>query len=210
MRKVLVWFLVLGLVVSLSFLAGCGDNDKGEETGENNPEAVQEDSEMAGEAEEGEAVAEEGEEGGEEANPGGGEGETAPDNSGSEVPSEDEIEEIIPDISRDIPTEEQLGAPIYPGAAYVPESGGSMTGTGPEGELSVYYAEFTTGDSFDKVAAFYEGRLGKPQQKDATVQQAVWMLNNADGTITVVGVNRTASGLIIGIGRTTGDMDGLQ
>ncbi len=70
------------------------------------------------------------------------------------------------------PSEQQLGLPIYPGAEYVPGSGGSSTFSGEEGAASVASAEFTTGDSFDKVLSWYQGKLGEPffvtEGKEAT------------------------------------------
>ena len=209
MRKGLVWFLILGLVVSLFFIAGCGKDESSKETPEGESGVVQENGEAtieggdATEDGEGEAAPDSG--GNEAPSDGGGE-EAAPDSGGNEAPSDGGEGDIIPDITREVPTEEQLGAPIYPGAAYVPDSGGSATSTGPEGEMSVTYAEFTTNDSFDKVVAFYEGKLGRPQQKETATQQAVWMMNNADGTITLVSVSKEGGGLVIAIGRTTGDM----
>jgi hypothetical protein len=206
-RRALVWFLILGLIMSLLFIAGCGKDETSEEKPSGESEVTQENEEAKVNTEKGE----------EETASDNAEGESVPDGSGNEAPADDggnvappdvpEGEDIIPDISRDIPTEEQLGAPIYPGAAYVPDSGGSATSTGPEGEISVTYAEFTTNDSFDKVVAFYEGRLGPPQQKAASIQQAVWMVNNSDGTITMVAVNPANGGLMIAMGRTTGDLN---
>ena len=212
-RRALVWFLILGLIVSLFLVIGCGGDEADEVKPTGESEITQENGEVPG-GEEGEVNTGEGDEetgsesaAGENANDGGG-GEAPAESDGNAPPPEgQEGTDIIPDISTDMPTEEQLGAPIYPGAAYVPGSGGSATATGPEGELAVYYAEFTTNDSFDKVAAFYEGRLGPPQQKEASTPQAVWMVNNGDGTITVVAVSRANGGLEIAVGRTTGDLN---
>jgi hypothetical protein len=64
------------------------------------------------------------------------------------------------DLSDQAPTKAELGAPIYPGSEYVEGSGGTMTGTGEEGEFATAAAEFTTKDSFNEVVAWYTAELG--------------------------------------------------
>jgi hypothetical protein len=52
------------------------------------------------------------------------------------------------------PSEAQLGAPVYPGSAYLAEVSGGMS----QGES--YYWVFVTADSASKVAAFYKAKTG--------------------------------------------------
>lgn len=52
------------------------------------------------------------------------------------------------------PTESQLGAPVYPGAAYQAQISGGMS----QGES--YYWVFVTEDPASKVAAFYKAKTG--------------------------------------------------
>ncbi len=214
-RRALVWFLILGLIVSLVLVAGCGKDEANEKKTAGESEITQENGEAEAEVNaEGEAGPNEAEgenaseDGGGEAPADDGSGEVPADGSGGIAPPDiPEGTEVIPDISRDMPTEEQLGAPFYPGAAYVTDSGGTATSTGPDGEISVSYAEFTTADSFDKVVAFYEGSLGPPQLKEASVPRAMWVVDNGDGSMTMVTVEPDSGGLKITLGRTTGDLE---
>lgn len=71
------------------------------------------------------------------------------------------------------PTEDELGAPIYPGAKYVQGSGGTLTTT-TDGETSTMSSgEFTTTDSYVKVVEWYTGKLGTPFASDS--EDSIWM-----------------------------------
>jgi hypothetical protein len=91
--------------------------------------------------------------------------------------------------SENEPTEEQLGAPIYPGADYVPGSGGSGSITSEGSTISGASGEYTTSDSFDKVVSFYKGKLGEPTMMETTTEKtAYWMLTKGDQMTTTVSV----------------------
>ncbi len=74
------------------------------------------------------------------------------------------------------PSEAELGAPIYPGATYVPGTGGSGGVTSTEGSTALAGAEFTTTDSLSKVVDFYTGRFGAPLSADNN--EYLWMPNS--------------------------------
>lgn len=198
-KKALLWLMIIGLIPTLFLICGCGNSEDSDKRTGNDTEPVVESGDIFGEGD-------------------GRDGEDAPDHEGDSVPQEDDgdIEPpregqdgtgTIPEVYREVPTGEQLGAPVYQGATYLPYSGGSATGAGPEGEMSVTYAEFTSSDAFDEVVEFYESSLGQPQHKDASMQEAMWMKKNRDGSFTIVSVRNGDSGLVIAIGRTTGDIE---
>lgn len=100
------------------------------------------------------------------------------------------------------PTEQQLGAPVYPDADYVPGSGGTATATGPEGEASTTTGEFRTTDSFDDVVSFYQDELGRPLYIDTSMEEASWMADMGDGSLTAVNVTVDGNEVVIIIVRT--------
>ena len=71
------------------------------------------------------------------------------------------------------PSEAELGAPIYPGAAYVPGTRkGSKEISTKEGAFTACGAAFYATDSFGKVVKWYTGKLGAPAA--STTEEASW------------------------------------
>ena len=166
MKKALIMILLMGLVVSLIAVTGCGEKKTTIKTPE------------------GEVTVEEG--------------------GGGKYTYETDEGEVTYDVSEGAPSEEELGAPIYPGAEYVEGSGGSVTGTGAEGGFATAGAEFKTDDSYDKVVSFYQKELGPPTYQDASLKQATWMVNATEESFTVVTVSVEEGEVTISIGRMAG------
>lgn len=83
------------------------------------------------------------------------------------------------------PSEEELGAPIYPEAEYVPGSGGTAKGT-QEGQVYAYAGgTFKTGDDFEKVLAWYKGKLGEPMYESTSPKEASWIMGEEKDVVTV-------------------------
>jgi hypothetical protein len=95
--------------------------------------------------------------------------------------------EVTYRASGEAPTEEELGAPIYPGAEYVEGSGGTVTGTNEGQEITTASGEFTTGDHIDKVISWYRGKLGAPMTETSSPREASW-LESAENYIVSVTV----------------------
>lgn len=107
------------------------------------------------------------------------------------------------------PTEQQLGAPVYPGANYVQVSGGSASGTNSSEQYSATGAEFTTSDGFDTVVAWYTGKLGAPMYTGTSgssdsSQESIW-LSNSSGHATAVTVDQESDATHITIRSSGGD-----
>jgi hypothetical protein len=107
------------------------------------------------------------------------------------------------------PTEEQLGAPIYPGANYVEGSGGYASGTSSTGQYSAASGEFTTSDDFDTVLAWYTGKLGAPvytgtaSDSDSS-QEAIWVSTSSGHAVSVT-LDQKSDATHITIGSYGGD-----
>jgi hypothetical protein len=97
------------------------------------------------------------------------------------------------------PSEAELGAPVYPGATYVPGTGGSGGVSSEEGNTAVAGADFTTTDSLSKVVDWYTGKLGTPLS--STDNEYIWMPNsNIDtGNFVTVSVKSDGSKVTISI-----------
>jgi len=94
------------------------------------------------------------------------------DDSGSETVTGDDGDTTYKADDK-APSEDELGAPIYPGAEYVEGSGGTLTTT-TDGETSTMSSgEFTTTDSYDKVVEWYTDKLGTPYVADSV--DTIWM-----------------------------------
>jgi hypothetical protein len=107
--------------------------------------------------------------------------------------------------SEKAPTEDELGAPIYPGANYVEGSGGTAAGTTQEGASSWASGEFTTSDSFDQVVSFYKSKLGEPSLIDtSTEKNAYWMINKGNQTATTVAITVDGGNTVITIANISG------
>jgi hypothetical protein len=126
------------------------------------------------------------------------------DKDGGKVTYQTEEGDVTYDVSDRPPTEEELGAPIYPGADYVPGSGGVVKSSGPEGEFSTAGAEFKTEDGYEDVVGYYSDKLGAPMYEDASTKEATWMINLAEESFTVVTVSVEDGGVVISIGRMAG------
>lgn len=113
------------------------------------------------------------------------EGEVKVEEDGGEVTIRTEEGETVYRSSTEAPTEEELGAPIYPDAEYVPGSGGTVTGTGEGQRVSTASAEFRTGDDFDEVVAWYEDKLGPADLETTEPLAAMWNKYDESGGITV-------------------------
>lgn len=93
--------------------------------------------------------------------------------------------EVTYQVNRDAPPEEMLGVPVYPGASYVPQSGGSVSGTSPEGEFFTTGGEYRTIDSFDAVYEWYRERLGDPVMYNRDQLIATWNRAEEDRRIVI-------------------------
>lgn len=109
------------------------------------------------------------------------------------------------EVQEQAPSEEALGAPIYPGAQYLEGSGVSGTTTSGEQQVSATGAEFTTADDIARVVDWYRGRLGEPAE--ASPQNATWMLVGQDGSIVAVIAETFEAEVKITIAKVSGDVD---
>lgn len=125
---------------------------------------------------------------------------------GGEVTYETEEGEGKYKVTEEEPSEEELGAPVYPDAEYVEGSGGTVTGTSEEGEFTTSGAEYRTKDSFEKVVDWYKDKLGAPMYMDTTANEASWMINVSEKEVVVVTVSEEEGEVTISIGRMTGNM----
>ena len=73
-------------------------------------------------------------------------------------------EQSTVEVQEQAPSEDALGAPVYPGAKYREGSGVSGTTTSGDQQLAVAGAEFTTTDAIAKVVSWYESKIGAPMQ----------------------------------------------
>jgi hypothetical protein len=199
MKRALILLISLGLIMSFIALTGCGgkrvtaektDDEVTIEAGENGEATVENgEGEVTTESEEGDSAVESGESGENTENGDSGQGGES---------------EVTPDISYDVPSEEELGAPIYPGAVFVPGSGGTVTDPGSGQSASM--AEYKTNDAYDKVVSFYTTNLGRPTE-NVTMQQATWMKQEGEGSFTIVTVEVKGGEVVISIGRIVGDLN---
>lgn len=94
------------------------------------------------------------------------------------------------ETSETVPTEQDLGVPIYPGAEYVPGSGQALKASRGEGQLFFTGAEFTTADGFEQVTAFYGEKLEQPPSQTGGTA-ADWLFKDEAGRIYLVSVEAT-------------------
>lgn len=106
--------------------------------------------------------------------------------------------EVSYHIYQEAPSEEELGAPLYPGASYLPSSGGSVSGTAPEGDFTTTGGEFHTDDGFQQVLAWYRDRLGEPLFLEPSQSTATWSRREGNRMV-VVGLRGETSGTTIAI-----------
>lgn len=108
------------------------------------------------------------------------------------------------ETSETVPTEQDLGVPIYPGSEYVPGSGQALKASRGEGQLFLTGAEFTTSDAFEQVTAFYEEKLKQPpSQAEGTV--ADWIFKDEAGQIYLVTVEAIEGKVKITIIKTSSE-----
>ncbi|MBU1669531.1 MAG: hypothetical protein KKF41_15535 [Actinobacteria bacterium] len=100
------------------------------------------------------------------------------------------------EVADELPTEEDLGVPIYPDSTYDKESSGSISTTTEEGTSKIVSATLMTDDSVNKVVAWYKDKLsGMPGFSDVTASSegALFMVGDeAEGRI--VAIDRNAQG----------------
>lgn len=131
-------------------------------------------------------------------------GDVTVEEDGGEITYETEEGDVTYDVSDEAPSEDDLGAPIYSDAEYVPGSGGVVSGSSEEGEFTTAGAEFTTSDSFDDVVEFYTDELGEPLLMDETTMEATWMTDLSDDSVVTVTVTDEGGEVLIYIGRLGG------
>ncbi|MEW6552900.1 MAG: hypothetical protein AB1384_01260 [Actinomycetota bacterium] len=131
-------------------------------------------------------------------------GDVTVEEDGGEITYETDEGDISYDVSDKAPSEDDLGAPIYPDAEYVPGSGGVVSASGEEGDFTTAGGEFTTGDSFDDVVGFYTDELGDPLITDTATGEATWMVDLSDESVVTVTVTDEGGEVLIYIGRLSG------
>lgn len=117
--------------------------------------------------------------------------------------------EVTYRVNQEAPPEEMLGVPVYPGAAYVPGSGGSIEGEAPEGRFTTVGGEFHSPDGFDAVFRWYRDRLGDPAIYDSQQSLATWNRMEGDRMV-VVGIRREGGETVILIYSMRGSGDLLS
>lgn len=128
------------------------------------------------------------------------------------IPGEDKVTyqvgegEVTYQVSQDAPPEEMLGVPVYPGASYVPGSGGSVKGSGPEGNFSTVGGEFRSADTFEAVFNWYRERLGDPAMYNPQQPLATWNRTEGDRMV-VVGLRVEGGETVILIYSLQGDTE---
>ena len=198
MKKILIMVLTLCVIATLAFLAGCGGGeDGGNKSSAESDSGISNENGTEGSAEatedgEREITVEEPQEEGE---------------SGKVTLEGDNGEEATIEVQEEVPSEESLGAPIYPNAEYIEGSGVSGTTTSGDKELTASGAEFTTSDDISKVVSWYKGKIGEPMSTSAEI--STWMFQDQEGAITTVVVElfEDNTKTKITIAKVMGDID---
>ena len=90
---------------------------------------------------------------------------------------------------REAPSEDDLGAPIYPGAEYDAENSGIVNYSSGDASAFSGTARFVSEDSFSTVVDWYRGELGEPAS--TTSETADWLLGDiSTGNYTAVHVEK--------------------
>ena len=187
LKKILVLLVIIACVFSLALLAGCGDDkDNGDGNGEVNGE------EQAQIIDEGgrKITVEESQEEGE---------------GGTVTLEGEQGDEATIEVEEQAPSEESLGAPIYPGSQYVEGSGVSGTTTSGDKQLTASGAEFTSEDDINEVVNWYKVKLGEPMV--SAPEETTWMLQSQAGEIITVIVKLEEGQTKITIAKVGGDID---
>jgi hypothetical protein len=199
MKRALILILILTCVASLTLLAGCGDNAADNKDG-NGVSVTEDDGNVSGDVGEQVEITDENgqkitvEESQEEGQDGG------------TVTLEGEGgEQSTIEVQDQIPSEEALGAPIYPGAQYIENSGVSGKTTQEGQEITMTGASFTTADTITKVVDWYKLRLGEPMT--SAPETTTWMFKDQEGAIIMVTVELPENKVEITIAKVTGDID---
>lgn len=188
MKKALVLLLLICLAAAVFAVAGCG----GDEADEAQNKAGEQEAENGGgenaiQIPEGDITIEDVEQ----------------KEDGGKVTVEGEGgEQATIEYSQEPPSEEELGAPVYPNATYEPDSGASMDLTTEEGDFSSKSAEFNTADSYDQVVSWYRDRLGEPFGSEPG--ETVWMLGSMEQEVVMVSVADEGEKVVIVIARISG------
>ena len=124
---------------------------------------------------------------------------------GSKYKVEGEQGEATIEVGELEPSEENLGAPIYPGAELVPGSSLSSKTTSGEKVFVTTQAEFTTGDDRQKATDWYQERLGQPME--STPEETYWIFRNEAGQVVEVKVEVCEGKTKITIAQVGGDVD---
>jgi hypothetical protein len=108
------------------------------------------------------------------------------------------------EVSEQVPTEEDLGVPIYPGAAYIPGSGVAARTTSGESEFILTGAEFTTTDDYRNVTDFYRAALKlDPAEESETVTD--WLYQDETGQLVLITIEIVEGNVKISIKKASGD-----
>jgi hypothetical protein len=90
---------------------------------------------------------------------------------------------------QEAPSEDDLGAPIYPGAEYDAENSGIVNYSSGDASAFSGTARFVTADSFNSVVDWYRGELGEPVS--STSETADWLLGDiSTGNYTAVHIEK--------------------
>lgn len=132
-------------------------------------------------------------------------GEQGAEGEGNKVTVEGEQGQATIEVEAGEYTEETLGVPIYPGAAYVPGSGVNATTTSGDKVNTFMGAEFTTADALKKVSDWYTAALGEADE--ATPEETVWLFQDSEGMLYLVKVETEEGQVKITINKTGGNID---
>jgi hypothetical protein len=90
---------------------------------------------------------------------------------------------------QEAPSEDDLGAPIYPGAEYDAENSGIVNYSSGDASAFSGTARFVSEDSFNTVVDWYRGELGEPVS--STSETADWLLGDiSSGNYTAVHIEK--------------------
>jgi hypothetical protein len=132
------------------------------------------------------------------------EGEVTVTEEGGEMTFEGEDGDVTYRTTEEEPSEEELGAPIYPGAEYVEGSGAKQSASGEEGSMAVTAAEYTTDDDYEEVVAWYKDELGSPTYEGVGgEEEATWLTTKGQESVQVTVIGEDGE-VTINIVSTTG------
>jgi hypothetical protein len=109
------------------------------------------------------------------------------------------------DVRKERPTEEDLGAPVYPKAQYSQDSGTDATVSAGGKELRIVASDFVSGDPYRTVVEWYRKKLGEPLISLA--EETTWIKSGGERSMVTVAVRHQEGKTWINIRRLTGDLD---